>query len=94
MSAVAQSVTESRSWCVACLLCAARWLLQIEVLDVAAGRLWFFEADCWLDAAQGDGKTERLLLASVTDPLADRRAYRVGHKTICWQCLTVPCCAA
>lgn len=53
--------------------------VQVEVTDVAAGRTWFFEADAWLDASQGDRKTERLLDASSTDPMADRQQYRVSE---------------
>ncbi|WIA17082.1 hypothetical protein OEZ85_013981 [Tetradesmus obliquus] len=56
-------------------------LLQVEVTDVAAGRTWYFEADCWLDAAaagQGSaGRAERLFIASSNNPLADRKTYQV-----------------
>jgi hypothetical protein len=51
--------------------------LQVEVTDVATGTTWYFAAECWLDAAQVDGATERLLLASDKDPWADRTAYKV-----------------
>jgi hypothetical protein len=50
---------------------------QVVVTDVAAGRTWFFAADCWLDAAQPGGQTERLLHASSTDATAERRSYEV-----------------
>lgn len=56
--------------------------MQVEVTDVAAGRTWYFEADCWLDAAaagQGSaGRAERLLIASSNNPLADRKTYQVS----------------
>lgn len=56
-------------------------LMQVEVTDLSTNRTWYFEADCWLDAAQGDGRTERLLHASSTDPLADRQTYQVSTDT-------------
>jgi hypothetical protein len=56
--------------------------LQVEVTDVAAGRTWYFEADCWLDAAAAAkgaaGTAELLLTASSSNPLADRKTYQVG----------------
>ena len=51
--------------------------MQVEVTDVAAGRTWYFAGNCWLDAAQGDGLTERLLNASDKDPMAGKTAYQV-----------------
>lgn len=51
--------------------------LQVEVTDIAASKTYYFAAECWLGAAQGDGATERLLLASFKDPWADMTAYRV-----------------
>jgi hypothetical protein len=50
----------------------------MEVTDFAAGKTWYFAGECWLDAAQGDGMTERLLAASDKDPRADMIAYKVG----------------
>jgi hypothetical protein len=51
---------------------------QVEVTDVAADKTWYFAGECWLDATQGDGMTERLLAASDKDPRADMIAYKVG----------------
>lgn len=53
--------------------------LQVDVTDTATGKAWYFAAGCWLDAARGDGATERLLLASDTDPWADKTMYKVGR---------------
>ena len=55
-----------------------RVVLQVEVTDVAAGKTWYFAAQCWLDEATGDGATERLLLASDKDPWADMATYKVS----------------
>eukprot|EP00775_Hariotina_reticulata_P013433 gene13433-13561_t len=52
-------------------------LLQVEVTDTSSGRTWYFEANCWLDAAQLDVKIERLLHASTTDPLANLQKYKL-----------------
>lgn len=54
-------------------------LLQVEVTDVATGKVWYFAAECWLDATQGDRATLRLLLASDKDPWADMTSYKVGR---------------
>lgn len=51
---------------------------QVEVTDIAAGKTWYFAGKFWLDAAQGDGLTERLLTASDKDPHADMVTYKVG----------------
>jgi hypothetical protein len=73
--------------------------VQVEVTDVAAGKTWYFAGECWLDAAQGDGMTERLLAASDKDPRADMIAYKVRVMLItgncilqglCWPLGTVP----
>lgn len=69
--------------CRVVLGCCMPSFLQVEVTDVATGKTWYFAAECWLDAAQGDGVTERLLLASDKDPWADRTAYKVRA----WGCL-------
>jgi hypothetical protein len=63
--------------------CHAPVPLQVEVTDVAAGRTWYFEADCWLDAAAAaakgaGGRAELLLTASNSNPMADRKTYQVG----------------
>jgi hypothetical protein len=64
------------------MLCNA---LQVEVTDVAAGKMWYFEADCWLDAAAAgpgsSGRAERLLTAGSSNPLADRKMYQVKKKS-------------
>jgi hypothetical protein len=39
--------------------------------DVATGKIWYFAAECWLDAAQGYGAAAPLLLTSDKDPWAD-----------------------
>lgn len=59
------------------LVSLSRPALQVEVTDIAASKTYYFAAECWLGAAQGDGATERLLLASAKDPWADMTAYRV-----------------
>jgi hypothetical protein len=57
--------------------------VQVDVTDVSANKTWFFEADCWLDAAgqqQQKGssqRAERLLTASCSNPLADRKTFQV-----------------
>lgn len=55
----------------------SRLALQVEVTDIAAGKSYYFAAECWLGAAQGERSAERLLLASAKDPWADMTAYRV-----------------
>ena len=57
---------------------------QLEVTDAAdpAAAAWFFDCRAWLDAARGDGATERRLAASRTDPRTARARvqYQVdGH---------------
>jgi hypothetical protein len=61
--------------------CNAPAPLQIEVTIVAAGRTWYFEADCWLDTAAAKsaaGRAELLLTASSSNFMADRKTYQVG----------------
>lgn len=52
--------------------------MQVEVTDLATGKMWYFAADCWLDASQGDKATQRLLLASDSDPWADMTTWKVS----------------
>lgn len=53
-------------------------VVQAEVTDVATGKTWYFAADCWLDASQGDKAIERVLLASDSDPWAEMTTYKVS----------------
>lgn len=50
-----------------------------DAADPAAAA-WFFDCRAWLDAARGDGATERRLVASHTDPRTARARvqYQVG----------------
>jgi hypothetical protein len=53
-------------------------VVQAEVTDVATGKTWYFAADCWLDASQGDKAIEQLLPASDSDPWAAMTTYKVS----------------
>ncbi|GIL93968.1 hypothetical protein Vretimale_245, partial [Volvox reticuliferus] len=42
---------------------------------------WFFDCNQWLDTKEGDGRTERLLPASVQNPRNNRVTYKLRVKT-------------
>lgn len=59
-----------------CLIAAC--VLQAEVTDTVTGVTYYFWCDQWMDSEQGDGKTERLLFASLSDPLSLKTIYQAG----------------
>ncbi|GIL93966.1 hypothetical protein Vretimale_245 [Volvox reticuliferus] len=56
-------------------------LEQVEVTDPATNQTWFFDCNQWLDTKEGDGRTERLLPASVQNPRNNRVTYKLRVKT-------------
>lgn len=54
---------------------------QVDITDVKSGQTWYFDCNQWLDSTQGDGKTERVLTASLQNPRTARTVYYVVVKT-------------
>jgi hypothetical protein len=57
--------------------------LQAEVTDTVTGITYYFWCDQWMDTAQGDGKTQRLLPASLQDPLSLKTTYKARGRGSC-----------